>query len=290
MIRYIQGDIFRTPAETIANAVNTDGVMGKGIALTFKKRYPAMFKAYRKACENGSFTIGRLMLYHGPDYRVLLFPTKEHWRNPSKMEYIEAGLEKFVATYAQKNISSIAFPRLGCGNGELDWNDVRSLMENYLKKLPIDIYIYQGPSVHLLPEHRMQKITVEWLRENGRDMSFYGLTDDIGHESALAPISFEYKDTKVSAVWNDGIDFDCDGEQYRIDESAFYELWDEIRSQGIVSTADKSEAELFAMALLEYMGYISSIKYTDADLMSVQLDGYQINMGLKRAFLAGEAV
>ena len=76
-----------------------------------------------------------------------MFPTKQNWRNPSKIEYIEDGLLKFVNTYAEKNISSIAFPRLGCGNGELDWNEVRPVMEKYLKPLPIDVYIYLGHAI-----------------------------------------------------------------------------------------------------------------------------------------------
>lgn len=95
------------------------------------------------------------MLYYAPDHWILLFPTKEHWRRPSKLEYIEAGLVKFVQTYAEKNITSIAFPRLGCGNGELNWEDVRPLMEKYLNPLPIDIYIYTGVGKDHIPEHKV---------------------------------------------------------------------------------------------------------------------------------------
>ena len=144
MIQYIEGDIFDSPAQVIVNTVNTVGVMGKGLALSFKQRYPNMFEKYKKVCENKLLTIGKLMMCYEADHWILLFPTKEHWRNPSKMEYIEEGLKKFVQTYAEKNITSIAFPRLGCGNGELDWNKVKPLMEHYLKDLPIDVYIYLG--------------------------------------------------------------------------------------------------------------------------------------------------
>jgi O-acetyl-ADP-ribose deacetylase (regulator of RNase III) len=72
----------------------------------------------------------------------MLFPTKKHWRSPSKIEYIEKGLEKFARSYEDLEIESIAFPRLGCGNGGLDWNEVRPIMEKYLKPLPIQIYVY----------------------------------------------------------------------------------------------------------------------------------------------------
>ena len=142
MIEYIEGDIFESPAQVIVNTVNTVGVMGKGLALAFKKRYPDMFEKYKQACDNNSLTIGKLMLFYEADHWLLLFPTKEHWRNPSKLEYIEAGLQKFVRAYADKSITSVAFPRLGCGNGGLDWEKVRPLMDRYLSPLPIDIYIY----------------------------------------------------------------------------------------------------------------------------------------------------
>lgn len=142
MIKYLEGDIFTSPAQVIVNTVNTVGVMGKGIALSFKKAYPEMYKAYREACEDNTFHMGKLMLWREVDHWILLFPTKENWRNPSKLEYIEQGLKKFVETYFEMGITSIAFPRLGCGNGGLDWNDVKALMEKYLKPLPIDVYIY----------------------------------------------------------------------------------------------------------------------------------------------------
>ena len=102
MLEYMEGNIFDSPAQVIVNPVNTVGVMGKGIALEFKKRYPDMFTAYRTACEKHQLTTGKLMLWRGPDHWVLMFPTKQNWRNPSKIEYIEAGLLKFVNTYAEK--------------------------------------------------------------------------------------------------------------------------------------------------------------------------------------------
>ena len=150
MIRYIEGDIFKSPAQVIVNTVNTVGVMGKGIALEFKKRYPDMFQAYRDICDRRKLKIGSLMLYYEPDHWVLLFSTKENWRNPSRMEFIEAGLAKFCRTYAEKGITSIAFPKLGCGNGELNWLEVQPVMEKYLRDLPIDIYIYILVQVQIL--------------------------------------------------------------------------------------------------------------------------------------------
>lgn len=142
MITYIKGDIFSSPAQVLVNTVNTVGVMGKGIALEFKNRYPEMFKLYQSKCDDKSFDIGKLLLWKKSEKWVLLFPTKRHWRSPSKISDIELGLEKFVQSYDKFGIESIAFPKLGCGNGGLDWKDVKPLMEKHLKNLPIHIYIF----------------------------------------------------------------------------------------------------------------------------------------------------
>lgn len=142
MIQYINGDIFDSKAQVIVNPVNTVGIMGKGLALGFKARYPDMFLRYQVECNSKNFTVGKLMLCQTPDRFVLLFPTKEHWRDASKLEYIEAGLAKLVNTYAAKGITSIAFPKLGCGNGGLHWEDVKPVMEKYLNPLPIPVEVY----------------------------------------------------------------------------------------------------------------------------------------------------
>lgn len=141
MITYIKGNIFDSPAQVITNTVNTVGVMGKGIALEYKKRYPGMFDEYKKLCDEKQFDVGQLALWKGKDRWILFFPTKKLWRSPSKIEYIEAGLKKFSNVWDELNIDSIAFPKLGCGYGGLNWPEVKSLMEKYLKKLPINILI-----------------------------------------------------------------------------------------------------------------------------------------------------
>ncbi len=143
MITYFQGDIFQSSARVLVNPVNTAGVMGKGLALAFKKRYPAMFEAYRTLCETGQFQVGDLWLYKAPDKWILNFPTKRHWREKSTLAIIETGLQKFVAIYAETGIESVAFPMLGSGLGGLDWEtQVRPLMERYLGSLAIEIVIY----------------------------------------------------------------------------------------------------------------------------------------------------
>ncbi len=147
MIHYVVGDLFASPAKVLVNTVNTVGVMGKGIAKDFKRRYPDMFKEYRALCKQGRFDVGQLWLYKPDELDktpwILNFPTKKHWRKKSKIDYIEAGLKKFVSIYEAEGIKSIAFPMLGCGNGQLDWeSEVQPLMEEYLADLPIEIYIH----------------------------------------------------------------------------------------------------------------------------------------------------
>jgi len=142
MITYFDGTVFNTPAKTIVNTVNCVGVMGKGLALEFKLRYPKMFEEYKKHCKTEEMKIGKIKLYkNSEDLWIMNFPTKDHWRSPSKIEYIEAGLKYFVSNYKKVNIESIAFPKLGTNNGGLKWKDVNALMEKYLSKLDIDVYI-----------------------------------------------------------------------------------------------------------------------------------------------------
>lgn len=136
------GDIFESSCNVLVNPVNTVGVMGKGLALEFKKRFPLTFEKYKLACSNGTFDIGKLMLCCENGKRILLFPTKKDWRSSSKLEYIEAGLAKFSNIYEQKKIGSAAFPMLGCGLGGLNEGDVLELMKKYLGPLPIRIEIF----------------------------------------------------------------------------------------------------------------------------------------------------
>ena len=137
------GNIFESPAKTLVNTVNCVGVMGKGIAQEFKKRYPAMFEEYAQMCEAKAVRPGVPYLYsdlYGAS--ILNFPTKDHWRSPSWLSYITAGLQWFRDNYEGLGITSIAFPPLGCGNGGLSWELVGPLMYSMLADLPIDIEIY----------------------------------------------------------------------------------------------------------------------------------------------------
>ncbi len=286
MIEYIEGDIFESPAQVIVNTVNTVGVMGKGLALSFKKRYPDMFESYKKVCEKHQLAVGKLMLYKEADHWILLFPTKENWRNPSKLEYIEKGLMKFVNTYAEKHITSIAFPNLGCGNGELDWNSVRPLMEKYLKLLPIDVYIYLGVNNDNLPEHKEQQKTLKWLKENAKDMSFNGVIDDLKTLSPIIPHSFDYNGKAYSFSYNNGITIENDNIKIHVPENEFFAIWDNIRNLSVFKIPDDNEVELL-YALLFSLGYLSAIKIMDIKARRM-VAGYQINAGMGRLFAVKE--
>lgn len=180
VMNYVVGNLFESPAKVLVNTVNTVGVMGKGIAKEFKRIYPEMFRQYQALCEARLFDVGQLWLYKTPHKWILNFPTKRHWRQPSKVEYIEAGLKKFVETYSEKGITSIAFPMLGCGNGELDWEtQVRPLMESYLKNELVDVFVYLYHRDAFIPEHRNADEIAAWLRSEPASLAFAEFMDDL---------------------------------------------------------------------------------------------------------------
>ncbi len=149
MIKYKIGNIFESNTEAIVNTVNTVGIMGKGIALGFKKRYPENFKIYAEACKIDGLDIGILLVTETQDLTgkkiIINFPTKKHWRNPSEYEYIEKGAKELVKVIKEREIKSIAIPPLGAGNGGLNWAKVRSILETHILPLrnDCDFIIYE---------------------------------------------------------------------------------------------------------------------------------------------------
>lgn len=137
------GNIFESKCSAIVNTVNCVGVMGKGIALEFKKRYPEMFMDYVRKCDNGIVKPGIPYIYKNEDgTNILNFPTKDHWRSSSRLSYVVDGLDWVVENYKKYNIKSIAFPPLGCGNGGLSWKVVGPIMYQKLSQLDIPVEIY----------------------------------------------------------------------------------------------------------------------------------------------------
>ena len=153
MIEYKTGDIIAEQAEALVNTVNCVGVMGRGIALQFKKSFPQNFAAYAAACKRGDVQPGRMFVFETgqlfPNY-IINFPTKRHWRGKSRIEDIEAGLTALAKEIRQRNIRSIAIPPLGSGLGGLDWSAVRPRIESMLREFDdLKVVLFEpgaGPS------------------------------------------------------------------------------------------------------------------------------------------------
>jgi O-acetyl-ADP-ribose deacetylase (regulator of RNase III) len=135
-----EGDLLSADAEALVNTVNTVGIMGKGIALQFKQAFPDNYSAYEAACKRGEVQIGRMFVYHRNAFNnpriIINFPTKRHWRGKSKIEDIESGLSALIEVVRTETICSIAIPPLGCGNGGLDWKQVRPRIEKAFSQVP----------------------------------------------------------------------------------------------------------------------------------------------------------
>lgn len=145
MISYISKNILESEAEALVNTVNTVGIMGKGIALQFKEKFLLNFKLYQKACKAGEVRPGKMFVtatgyLTNPKY-IINFPTKTDWRSHSRLEYISEGLDDLISIIKEKNIKSVVLPPLGCGNGGLDWNIVKPLIEKKLRALSDSINI-----------------------------------------------------------------------------------------------------------------------------------------------------
>lgn len=140
MIRYVQGNIFHSRTEAVVNPVNTVGVMGAGLALTFKRAAPENFQIYRKACKRRNFKLGSVLTVRlkndRPVQYIINFPTKGFWGNPSRLEDIEAGLWALVREVEELEIESVSVPPLGCGLGGLRWSDVEPLIHDILGTAP----------------------------------------------------------------------------------------------------------------------------------------------------------
>lgn len=177
MIKVLIGDMFKSEATTLVNTVNCVGVMGKGVALEFKKRWPGLMSDYEKKCKSKEVKLGEPYLYTDlAGTSIVNFPTKGHWRAASRLSDVEAGLLYFLEKYKEWNIKSIAFPPLGCGNGGLEWGVVGPLMYKLLSKvtIPVEIYAPFGTPT--------SKLSVEFLSPSQKR-----LFDERGHKGTRGP-------------------------------------------------------------------------------------------------------
>jgi len=191
MIKFITGNILESNAEALINTVNTVGVMGKGIALQFKKAFHKNFKEYVDACKRKEINIGKLFVVkdsnlNAGDKIIINFPTKKDWRKPSEYSYIKAGLDDLILVIKKYNIKSVAIPPLGSGNGGLDWNEVKKLIEQKLSNIEVDIIVYE-PTQQIKEQLKKER---EKLTD-ARALLLYVLYDLVKHGEYVSEFSSE---------------------------------------------------------------------------------------------------
>ncbi len=176
MITLRSGDLLASDAEALVNTVNTVGVMGKGLALQFKKAFPENYAAYRSACQSGKLRIGSMFITSVSTLAgvrfIVNFPTKRHWKDSSRMEDIEAGLAALAGEIRNRNIRSIAIPPLGCGLGGLQWSEVKKRIENtFMDFADVDILLYapQGVKAGCSDDGTSKSPWTDWSATDGCD-------------------------------------------------------------------------------------------------------------------------
>ncbi len=191
MIKYVTGNIFESEASALVNTVNTVGIMGKGIALQFKKAYVNNYSAYAEACKRKEIRIGKLFvtrdsnLSTGERY-IINFPTKKDWRKPSEYSYIKEGLDDLIRVIRKKQIKSIAIPPLGAGNGGLEWEKVKMIIEDKLKDVSAEIIVYE-PTAHIKEHLKKERVKLT----NARALLLYVLYDMVGNGEYVSEFSSE---------------------------------------------------------------------------------------------------
>lgn len=191
MIKYITGNILESSARALVNTVNTVGVMGKGIALQFKKAFPNNYKAYIEACKKNEIAIGKLFVtkdenLNSGEKTIINFPTKKDWRKPSEYSYIEAGLNDLLNVINRYQIKSIALPPLGAGNGGLEWERVKKIIEKKLQPLDIEIYVYE-PTPHIIEHLKNERVKLT----DARALLLYVLYDLVRNGEYVSEFSSE---------------------------------------------------------------------------------------------------
>ena len=166
----LAGNIFSSGAEAIVITVNCEGVMGTGIALDAKNRWPEIYNSYSEKCKLNEFHIGDIMWTHSESKRVALFPSKRLWRAPSKLSYLEDGLDTLRTDIIRRSIKSIALPHLGCSNGGLTWSEVKPLIVEKLSRIDgllVELWKFEQNFV----DQDFQKFRKVFLSLNPKDAS-----------------------------------------------------------------------------------------------------------------------
>lgn len=191
MIKYITGNILESDAEALINTVNTVGVMGKGIALQFKKAYKNNYKAYVEACKSKNIEIGKLFVTEDSNLMsnkkiIVNFPTKTDWRKPSEYSYIEAGLDDLIEVITKYDIKSVAIPPLGSGNGGLEWEKVKLIIQQKLNNIDTEIFVYE-PTVEIKEKLKKERVKLT----DARALLLYVLYDLVKNGEFVSEFSSE---------------------------------------------------------------------------------------------------
>ena len=191
MIKYITGNILESTAEALINTVNTVGVMGKGIALQFKKAFHNNYKAYVDACKRNEIQTGKLFVVRDSNLNtgnkiIINFPTKKDWRKPSEYSFIESGLDDLVRVINEQKIKSVAIPPLGAGNGGLEWQKVRKIIEHKLSNVQADIIVYE-PTKQIMEQLKKERVKLT----DARALLLYVLYDLVRHGEYVSEFSSE---------------------------------------------------------------------------------------------------
>ena len=191
MIKYITGNILESNAEALINTVNTVGVMGKGIALQFKKAYLNNFKAYTEACKRNEVVVGKLFVtkdknLNSEEKYIINFPTKTDWRKPSEYSYIESGLDDLMRILNEKQIKSVAIPPLGAGNGGLEWEKVKKIILQKLNHLNVEIFVYE-PTNYIKEKLKKERVKLT----EARALLLYVLYDLVRNGEYVSEFSSE---------------------------------------------------------------------------------------------------
>lgn len=293
MITFTEGNLLKAEAEALVNTVNTVGVMGKGIALMFKEAFPENFLAYSAACKKHEIEVGRIFgterkdLVGGPKW-IINFPTKKHWRNPSKIEWIKDGLQDLVRFIREHKIKSIALPPLGSGNGGLDWKEVRPVVEAALGNLEgVDVVVFEPTARYqnVAKPTGVEKLTAAraLVAELVRRYSVLGfectlleiyklaylLQRRIVASGLVSPLRLEFKADKfgpyapaLGHLLNnlDGSYLHC--EKRVADASILDTIWFENAKKDVIATYLKTtDAKQFASALDETTDLIDGFEY-----------------------------
>lgn len=281
------GDMFQESAEAIVNTVNCVGVMGKGVALEFKHRWPENFKAYKRLCDSQQLRPGKVYVHQVGDMltdgrRFLVnFPTKDHWRAKSKMEFIDTGLDDFIAQILKLKIKSVVMPPLGCGNGGLDWSEVKALLTDKLTPIEGVDFIVFAPGGDAQTQSAGIKMTFERavLLKAFNDLAVY--FDGYLTRITMQKITYFLQEIGVAF----GLDFKRN--EFGPYSADLKDAFESMERQGLISgfTSQERETVVSKAGVELAMSFLQADQLTKANEMiervSQLVDGYESPYGLE---------